>query len=200
MYLSSRCQSFRQHISSTVPYGTPYFDPTRSLAFQYRGQSAARHVFSLPPNLELKCFTRLHASHHLEETAPLQTIRNNTSNEQQSKPTSTTHITRKKRKHNHVRSNPPHHRPLPRAILPPDRPHPRQSAPAPWRASDDRRRWAGQRILEPRKFVMNNSPTKSLKLIDFTGLTPPTQPRGRNHRQSAKRPQRAGDGQHGSGT
>jgi hypothetical protein len=34
--------------------------------------------------------------------------------------------------------------------------------------------------------VMNNSPTKSLKLIDFTGLTPPTQPRGGNHRQSAE--------------
>ena len=56
----------------------------------------------------------------------------------------TTHI------HN-VRSNPPHHRSLPRAILPPDRPHPRQSTPDPWRASDNRCRWAGQCLLEPRK-------------------------------------------------
>lgn len=31
------------------------------------------------------------------------------------------------------------------------------------------------------------------------GLTPPSQPRGRNHRQSAERPERAGDGEHGSG-
>lgn len=30
------------------------------------------------------------------------------------------------------------------------------------------------------------------------GLTPPTQPRGRDHRQGAERPERAGDGEHGS--
>ena len=76
-----------------------------------------------------------------------------TSNEQQQQQNRTTQYPRlsHQEKINHVRSNPPHHRPLPRAILPPDRPHPRQSTPDPWRASDNRCRWAGQCLLEPRK-------------------------------------------------
>ncbi|CAG8469912.1 2926_t:CDS:2 [Scutellospora calospora] len=83
------------------------------------------------------------------------------------------------------------------SILPQDRPHPRQSAPAPWRASDNRRRRAGQRFPEPQSHI--NRCDGRLGLLHFvltsrhpsTGLTPPTQPRGRNHRQSAKRPERA---------
>lgn len=56
----------------------------------------------------------------------------------------------------HVRSHPSHHRSLPRAILPPDRPHPRQSPPTTRRAGNDRCWWSDQRFLEPRKSLQLN--------------------------------------------
>jgi hypothetical protein len=175
-----------------------------------------------PPKLKVKVLhatSRLDASHHLEETPSLQTNNNNNNDDITSHQSHIYDSSTSKKSH-HVRSNPPHHRPLPRAILPPDRPHPRQSAPDPWRASNNRRRRSSQRFLEPRKFLKENTfPRKksTTTIVDlmckaritntthanfplrYTGRTPPTQPRGRNHRQGAKRPERAGDGEHGSG-
>jgi hypothetical protein len=66
---------------------------------------------------------------------------------------------------NNVRSNSPHHSSLPRAILPPNRPHPRQSPPVARRAGDYRRRRPDQRFLEPRMFVCCSHPSKPCLLF-----------------------------------
>lgn len=70
-----------------------------------------------------------------------------------------------------VRSNSPHHRSLPRAILPPDRPHSRQSPPVARRAGDYRRRRPDQCFFEPRKlccwsFLGSNSASVKRKKQD----------------------------------
>lgn len=57
---------------------------------------------------------------------------------------------RKKELNHNVRINSSHHSTLPGAILPPDCPHPGQSAAAARRAGHHRRWWADQCLLEPR--------------------------------------------------
>jgi hypothetical protein len=66
----------------------------------------------------------------------------------------------------HVRSNPPHHCPLPRAILPPNRPHPRQSPPAARRDSNHRRWWPDQCFFDTGMFIPD-PPVWSRVLMDF---------------------------------
>ena len=130
------------------PQSHPYLSTTVRFVhfhdFQSRDRIDVRHVLALCRN----------SKYHLEETPPLKTNNSNSKAEQHN-----IHDSHTKKKNNHVRSNPPHYLPLPRAILPPDRPHPRQSTPDPWRASDNRCRWAGQRLLEPRK---SDEPTKRM--------------------------------------
>jgi hypothetical protein len=97
----------------------------------------------------------------------------------------------------HVRSHSPHHRPLPRAILPPNRSYPRQSPPAARRDSYHRRWWPDQCFLD--KGMVIPEPPKVVcvvrccdgsraddEMLCSSGFTPPTQPRSGDHRQSAK--------------
>lgn len=108
------------------------------------------------------------------------------------------------RTHPQCPKQPPHHRSLPRAILPPDRPHPRQSPPVARRAGDYRRRRPDQCLLEPRMsqvlillifcFCEEEEQPKKEAVFDcgtnanatLPGLTPPAQPRRRDHRQGAE--------------
>jgi hypothetical protein len=131
------------------------------LTYMYlRYYSPATHVLSRSnPPANFPLYTSTLASPP-KRAPPLQPTNKNTSPDitQIFATTPNTHI-------QNVRSNPPHHSSLPRAILPPNRPHPRQSPPAARRASNHRRRRPDQRFLEPRMFVFCSHPSKPCLLF-----------------------------------
>ena len=73
-----------EHFTQSHPYLPTTVRFVHFHDFQSLDRIDVRHVLMLCRNSKLKCFTRLHvdASHHLEETPPLQTNNSNSKTEQ----------------------------------------------------------------------------------------------------------------------
>lgn len=143
--LHLKCINFHtgQHFLSSSPFGNRAFNTITSAFSTSPSIAFIRHSRAFAPK-----FTRKLSTLHVCLASSSQTCTTTTYNQpethQDIKPSTIKHTYI----HN-VRSNPPHHRSLPRAILPSDRPHPRQSPPTARRAGDYRRRRPDQCFLEP---------------------------------------------------